>query len=121
MKKGKLAIVEIYQENRELRQQLVSNTLESSTSHGREGNVTWLKRNLREAQDIIIQLREAQRMSEERNENHFEEFEPAMENIHVALASAHKKLKGNVVLQRQVMNLKKHNQSLRRTLRVSKL
>jgi hypothetical protein len=32
--------------------------------------VTWLKRQLREAQDTIIQLCEAQRMSEERNAKH---------------------------------------------------
>jgi hypothetical protein len=83
--------------------------------------MTWLKRQLREAQDTIIQLREAQRMSEERIAKHFKECGPAMENVHTALASAQKRLKGNMVLQRQVMNLKRHNWSLRRTLQISKL
>jgi hypothetical protein len=111
----------LYQENRELRQQLAEKTLEASTSQGREGNMTWLKRQLREAQDTIIQLCEAQRMSEERIAKHFKECGPAMENIHAALASAQKRLKGNTVLQRQVMNLKRHNWSLRRMLQISKL
>jgi hypothetical protein len=44
--------------------------------------MTWLKRQLREAQDTIIQLHEAQRMSEERNAKHFKECGPTMENIH---------------------------------------
>jgi hypothetical protein len=67
LKQAQLAIAELYQENRELRQQLAAKTLEVSASQGHEGNMTWLKRQLREAQDTIIQLRETQRMSEERN------------------------------------------------------
>jgi hypothetical protein len=63
LKQAQLAIVELYQENRELRRQLAAKTLEVSASQGREGNVTWLKRQLREAQDTIVQLREAQRTS----------------------------------------------------------
>jgi hypothetical protein len=54
----KFAIIEIYKENMELRQQLAANTLEVSASQGREGYATWLKIQLREVQDIIIQLRE---------------------------------------------------------------
>jgi hypothetical protein len=50
--------------------------------------MTWLKRQLREVQDKIIQLRESQRMSEERISKHFKECEPALENIYAALASA---------------------------------
>jgi hypothetical protein len=38
-----------------------------SPPQGREGNLTWLKRQLREAQDMIVQLRESQRVSEEQN------------------------------------------------------
>jgi hypothetical protein len=83
--------------------------------------VTWLKRQLREAQDTIIQLREAQRMSEERIAEHFKECGPAMENICAALASAQTKLKGNTVLRRQVKNMKRHNWSLRKMLRISRL
>jgi hypothetical protein len=59
LKQAQLAIADLYQENIELRQQLATKTLEASTSQGHEGNVTWLKRQLREAQDTIIQLREA--------------------------------------------------------------
>jgi hypothetical protein len=81
LKQAQLAIAELYQENRELRQQLAAKTLEASTSQGHEGNMTWLKRQLREAQDTIIQLREAQRMSEERNVKHFKECEPTMEKV----------------------------------------
>jgi hypothetical protein len=44
LKKEHLAISKLYQENRELRKQLVEKTLEASTSQGQEGNVTWLKR-----------------------------------------------------------------------------
>jgi hypothetical protein len=71
LEKDKLAIVELCQENRELRHQLAANTLKASTSHVREGNMNWLKKQLRESQDTIIQLCEAQRMSEERNSKHF--------------------------------------------------
>jgi hypothetical protein len=45
----KLAIVELSQENRELRQQLAIKTIEVSAAQGHEGNVTWLKIHLREA------------------------------------------------------------------------
>jgi hypothetical protein len=61
LKQAQLAIAELYQENRELRQQLAAKTLEVSASQGHEGNMTWLKRQLREAQDTIVQLRETQR------------------------------------------------------------
>jgi hypothetical protein len=44
LKQVKLAIVELYQENRELRQQLATKTIEVSAAQGHEGNVTWLKR-----------------------------------------------------------------------------
>jgi hypothetical protein len=43
LKKTQIIIVEIYQENIELRQQLATKTLKASTSQGRKGNVTWLK------------------------------------------------------------------------------
>ena len=44
----KLAIVELSQENRELRQQLAIKTIEVSAAQGHEGSVTWLKRQIRE-------------------------------------------------------------------------
>jgi hypothetical protein len=83
--------------------------------------MTWLKRQLREAQDTIIQLRESKRMSEERNENHFKECELTMENVHMALANMQKKLKGNAFQQRQVMNLEKGKMVSQEMLQVSKL
>jgi hypothetical protein len=43
--------------------------------------MTWLKRQLREAQDTIIQLCETQRVLEERNVKHFRECEPTMEKV----------------------------------------
>jgi hypothetical protein len=70
---------------------------------------------------MIIQLREEQRMSEEIIMEHFKECGPTMDNVHAALASAQKKLKGNAVLWRQVKNLKRRNRSLRKTLRVLRL
>ena len=51
LKQAQLAVAEIYQENRELGQQLGEKTLEASTSQGCDRNVVWLKRHLREAQD----------------------------------------------------------------------
>jgi hypothetical protein len=65
LEQAQLTIAELYQENRELRWQLVAKNLEVSAPQGHEGNTTWLKRQLREAQDTIVQLREVQRVSEE--------------------------------------------------------
>jgi hypothetical protein len=48
----------------ELRQQLTTKATEASVAQGQEENVAWLKRKLREAQDTIVQLREAQRLVE---------------------------------------------------------
>jgi hypothetical protein len=56
LKQEKLAIVELYQENRELRRQLATKTAEASAAQSHGGNMAWLKRKLREAQNIIIQL-----------------------------------------------------------------
>jgi hypothetical protein len=67
LEQAQLAIAKLYQENRELRRQLVENNSEVPALQGREGNVTWLKRQLREAQDTIVRLHEAQRVSEEHN------------------------------------------------------
>jgi phage shock protein A len=53
--------------------------------------MTWLKRQLREAQDTIVQLREAQRLSEERYAKHSRECEAAEEIARAALASEQKK------------------------------
>jgi hypothetical protein len=57
-------------------------------------------------------------VSEERIIEHFKECIPAMDNAHAALASAQAKMKGNVVLWRQVKNMNRWNWSLRKQLRV---
>jgi len=49
LKQAKLAIAELYQENKKLRQQLETKIIEASTSQGRKGNVTWLKKPLKES------------------------------------------------------------------------
>jgi hypothetical protein len=67
LEQAQLSIAELYQENRELWRQLVVQNQEVSTPPGHEGSTNWLKRQLREAQDTIVQLREAQRMMEEEN------------------------------------------------------
>jgi hypothetical protein len=63
LERAQLAIVELYQENRELQSQLAVKNREVSVSQGHEGSTVWLQRRLREAQDTIVQLREAQRMT----------------------------------------------------------
>ena len=70
---------------------MAANTLEVSVSQGREGNVTWLKRQLREAQDTIVQLREAQRGLEELNMKHLREREAVGEKVRADLANAQKR------------------------------
>jgi hypothetical protein len=96
----KIAIAKLYEENRELIKKLVERTFKTSMSHSREGNANWLKKQLREAQYVIIQLHEEQRMSEERISENLEKCGPSMENVHATLVSAQTKLKGNTVLQR---------------------
>jgi hypothetical protein len=91
LKQAKLAITELYQENMELRRQLATKTMEASAVQGHEGNVAWLKRQLREAQDTIVQLREAQRLTEERHTEYSRECEATEKEARVALASAQKK------------------------------
>jgi hypothetical protein len=100
LKQAQLAITELYQEKMELRKQLAKRTVKTSMSHSREGNVNWLKRYLREAQHMVIQLHEEQRISEEKMMEHFRECGLDMENISATLASSQMKLKGNVILQR---------------------
>jgi hypothetical protein len=91
LKQAKLAITELYQENMELRRQLATKTMEASAAQGHEGNVAWLKRQLREAQDTIVQLCEAQRLSEERHTKNSRECEATEKEARAALASAQKK------------------------------
>jgi hypothetical protein len=70
LKQAQQVISQFYQENRELKRQLTENIIETPTSNSRAGqlpptsptarekNVNWLKKQLREAQDVIIELRE---------------------------------------------------------------
>jgi hypothetical protein len=67
LERAKLAIAELYQENRELRHQLAEKDQGITSSQGHAGSTVWLQRRLWEAQDTIVQLREAQRAAEERD------------------------------------------------------
>jgi hypothetical protein len=51
----------------------------------------WLKRQIRDAQEKIIQLHETHRRSKERNWKHLREHEAVEEEFCIALASAQKK------------------------------
>jgi hypothetical protein len=85
-----MAISELYQKNKELKRQLATKTAEASTAHSHRGNMAWLKRNLKEVHNVILQLREVQRMAEERHTEHPRECRAAEQEICVALASAQK-------------------------------
>jgi 5-methylcytosine-specific restriction endonuclease McrBC regulatory subunit McrC len=87
----KLAIAELYQENMELRQQLVKKTIEASIAQGREGNVTWIKRKLKQVQDMIVHMGKTQRFSEERYAKQSKECETVEEIARVVLTNEHKK------------------------------
>jgi hypothetical protein len=66
----------------------------------REKNVNWIKKQLREAQDVIIELREEHRMSEEKITEHFKECRQTIDNACATLSDAQSKLKRNAVLLR---------------------
>jgi hypothetical protein len=90
LKQAQLAVAELYQENRELRQQLAAKTLEVSASQGRRKHDV-AQETTQRGTDTIIQLHETQRLSEERNVKHFRECEATEEKVRTALASAQKK------------------------------
>ena len=50
--------------------------IETPVSQSQLWNVNWLKRQLKETEDVIIQLREEHRVSEERIIDHFKECIP---------------------------------------------
>jgi hypothetical protein len=62
-------------------------------AQGHEGNVAWLKRQLREVQDTIVKLQETQRFSEEIHTKHSRECEAAEKEDLVHLSPTHKKNK----------------------------
>jgi hypothetical protein len=76
---------------------------------------------LREAQDLIIHLRESKRVSDLRFQRHFKECGPAIRNYCEALTNAQSKLRRNALLFRQVGNLKRQNMSLRKENRSLKM
>jgi hypothetical protein len=100
LKQAQQVIAQLYQENRELKRQLTERIIETPVLHSRAGqlpptsattrerNVNWLKKQLREAQDVIIELREEQRMSEEKIIEHFKECKPAIDNACASLSNA---------------------------------
>jgi hypothetical protein len=63
LEQAQIAIAELYQENRELQHQLVVKTERIPLRQGRAGCTIRLQRQLREAQDTIVELREAQQMA----------------------------------------------------------
>jgi hypothetical protein len=63
LEQAQIAIAELYQENRELWRQLAVKTQRIPSPQGRAGSTIWLQRQLREAQDTIMELREAQWMA----------------------------------------------------------
>jgi hypothetical protein len=63
LEQAQLSIEELYQENRELQSQLAAKNQEVSALQCCGGSAVWLQRKIREAQDTIVQLHEAQRMS----------------------------------------------------------
>jgi chromosome segregation ATPase len=100
LKQAQHVITQCYQESRELRRHMSENTIEMPTLQSRagqlpptspttrEGNVNWLKKHLQEAQDVIIELREEQRMPEEKIIEHFKEYIPSIDYSCASLASA---------------------------------
>jgi hypothetical protein len=89
----------------------------------REGEKTikWIKKKLREAQHLIIHLREENRLLEMKFERHFKEYGPATKNSCAALTNAQSKLRKSALLFRQARNLKGKNVSLRKENRSLKL
>jgi hypothetical protein len=67
LEQEKISIDELYQKNRELQRQLAMKNREVSTPQGCEGSTNWLKRQLREEKDMIMQLREVKRMMGKEN------------------------------------------------------
>jgi len=61
-------------------------------------NVNCLKKQLREAQDVIMELREEEGMSEKKITENFKECRPPIDNACETLSNGQSKLKRNVVL-----------------------
>lgn len=63
IEQAQFSIVELYQENRELRHQLAEKTQRILPPQGRAGSTIWLQRQLQEPQDTIMELHEVQQMA----------------------------------------------------------
>ena len=79
-----------------------------------EKTIKWLNKQLREAQDLIILLRESKRASYLRFQGHFKECGLAINNACATLTNAQSKLRRNTPLFRKVGYMKKKNMSLRK-------
>jgi hypothetical protein len=64
---------------------MAERTIETPALQSLAGTVNWLKKQLRKAQDIIIQVQKEQRVLEERIIDHFKECIPAIDNACVSL------------------------------------
>ena len=82
-----------------------------------EKTIKWINKQLREAQYLIIHLREENKISELNTERHFQECGPAINFFCAALSNSQSKLRRNALLFRQVGNLKRQNLSLRKANR----
>ena len=69
----------------------MTNTTEASAAQSRRGSVTWLKRQLKEAQNVIFQLREVQRLAGEGHSKYPRDSGAAEQEVHMALAFAQEK------------------------------
>jgi hypothetical protein len=69
---------------------------------------------LREAQDLVIQLREEKRVSELEFDRHLKECGPAINNACASLSNAQSKLRKSALLFRQVRRLKRQKLSLKK-------
>jgi hypothetical protein len=76
---------------------------------------------LREAQDLIIRIKESKRVSDIRFQRHSKECGIAIRNACEALTNDQSKLRRNALLLRQVGNLKRQKLSLKKEKRSLKL
>ena len=81
----------------------------------------WLNKQLREAHDLIIQLREENWLMEQRIERNFRECVLATKIVCEALSVAQFKLKKNARLSNKIHNLKGNNLSLRKAIKALRL
>jgi hypothetical protein len=100
LNKAQHVIAQLYQENRELRRQLAERIPKKQASQSKAGwrsprsptegenNIKWLEKQLREAQNEIIKLKEESRISEEGIMEHFKKCRQVIDDACVALSDA---------------------------------